>query len=523
METDGKAPIISAIDVGTNSFHMVTTSVNHRGMLKIISRDKEMVRLGQSPRDMKYLTEEAMQRGVDTLKRFAKIAQSENAKIRAVATSAVREAKNKDEFINRVKQETDIDIEVVSGAEEGRLIYIGVMHALPVFQNNTLVIDIGGGSTETVVGLKGEIKYVKSEKIGTIRMTKRFFDDGNSNKESISECLDYIKGEWTPVMKKISEIGFDVAVGTSGTIHTLAKMTLAMKDEPIPDVLNGLIIPTSEMLEVIEKIKKAGSTSKRKDLPGMEDKRADIILGGALIIEHAIRKLNIEKMLISPYALREGIVFNTVEKNRSLQQFRNLSYLRYETIHNLARRFHIELKHAEHVRNIALQIYDDLQDLHGFTGHCREILEAASLLHDAGYHISHDKHHKHSYYLIMHADMPGFTNDEAEIIANVARYHRKSHPKQKHDNFKKLSDEKKNRVKILGGILRIAEGIDRRQMQIVHSVRANIKNGIIDIELYSSGQEKNPDIELWGAKRRKPLLEEALNKEIKFNIFEDNQ
>lgn len=518
METDGRAPIISAIDVGTNSFHMVTASVNHRGMLKIISRDKEMVRLGQSPRDMKYLAEDAIQRGIDTLKHFAKIAQSENAKIKAVATSAVREAQNKDEFIKRVKEETGIDIEVVSGAEEGRLIYIGVMHALPVYEKNTLVIDIGGGSTETVVGLKGEIKYVKSEKIGTIRMTKRFFDDGNSSKDSISECLDYIKGEWTPVMKKIREVGFDVAVGTSGTIQTLGKMTLALKNEPIPDVLNGLIIPTSEMLEVIDNIKKAGSTSKRKDLPGMEDKRADIILGGALIIEHAIRELNIEKMLISPYALREGIVFNTVEKNRSLQQFRNLSYLRYETIHNLARRFHVDLRHAEHVRDIALQIFDDLYDLHKLNGHCREILEAASLLHDAGYHISHDKHHKHSYYLIMHADMPGFTNDEAEMIANIARYHRKSHPKQKHDNFQKLSDEKKENVKILGGILRIAEGIDRRQMQIVDSVKTNIKNGVIDIQLYSKSPDKNPDIELWGAMRRKPLLEEAFKKDIEFHI-----
>ncbi len=514
---DSTAPVIAAIDVGTNSFHMVVASVDRKGMMSIHTREKEMVRLGSGGGDMKYLLDDAVQRGVKTLETFEKIARSSDAMVRAVATSAVREALNRDEFLERVWEHTGIDVEVVSGAEEGRLIYVGALHAVPIFELKTLVIDIGGGSTETIIGHRGEVLYVNSEKLGSIRMTKRFFADGNYSREDVKACREYIKGEWAPVMKRLASVGFELAVGTSGTIETIAGMVLASRNQPIPDVLNGYSVEAGDVLDVIKSIAKAETNEKRLALPGMDPSRADIILGGALILERAIMDLGIRKILLSPYALREGIVFDTIQKMDDLREFRHLVHLRYETVSSLCSFYRVDMSHAAHVTRTSLSLFDDLSGVHRLGSWEREMLEAAGMLHDVGYNISHDSHHKHSYYIITHCDMPGFTNDEAEMIANIARYHRKSHPKKKHENFSRLSASKQAVIRVLAGILRIAEGVDRRQLQVAKGARAKTaRKGDGDITIIIEKDEKNllPDIEVWGAVRRKLLLEEALNRKI---------
>lgn len=509
-----KSPVIAAIDVGTNSFHLIVASVDKKGILNIITREKEMVRLGSSGTDMKYLEEEAINRGIETLKAFAEIARSEKAYIRAVATSAVREALNKHIFIERAFNEIGIEIEVVSGTEEGRLIYLGAMHALPIYSKQALVIDIGGGSTETIIGKEGNLLHVNSEKLGSIRLTKRFFDNGKSTKEQIKNCRDYIRGEWAPEIKKLSEVSYEVVVGCSGTIQTLARMVLTNKGQQIPDVLNGITIKSDDFLSVINSITKTTTVKERQNLPGIDPARADIILAGSLIFEHFLTELNIDKVLISPYALREGIVFDTVQKLKELSEYKHLTHLRYQTILNMCQKFQVDLQHSEHVRNISLKIFDALGIFHKLSSIERELLEAASLLHDVGYIISHDQHHKHSYYIITHSDMPGFTNDEAEMIGIIARYHRKSHPKKKHIEFTQLPFKKQETVKILAGILRLSEGIDRRRKQYVKDIDIKIKNRTVVIKLIPANSEQPPDIEVWGANRRIQLLEESLGIEI---------
>lgn len=513
---DRKAPVIAAIDVGTNSFHMVIASVNHKGIMNPITREKRVVRLGSGYKDMKHIENTAIQRGIDALKEFSKIAQSENATIRAVATSAVREAQNKDEFISRVRHETGIEIEIVSGAEEARLIYIGTIHALPILERKSLIIDIGGGSTETFIGYKGKSLNASSEKLGAIRLTQMFFDNGVSDELSLLECAKFIKGVWAQKLIKIKETGYDIVVGTSGTIQTIAKIALQMNNVQTPDVLNGITVSAKDILKAIKLIKKTQFPDDRVNISGMDHKRADIIIGGAVILEHAINTLNIKEILISPYALREGIVFDTLQKHRNSDEFGHLAELRRETIYKLMNNYHININHAENVKNLSLKIYDYLKGIHNLQGSYREMLESAALLHDIGYHISMDKHHKHSYYIITNCDMPGFTNDEADMIANIARYHRKSLPKRKHDNFQKLSKTKQAAVWILSGILRICEGLDRRHYQLIQDIRFEIisENEVTFHLIYDN--EIEPDIELWGALRRVNMLSEALNTKINF-------
>ncbi len=512
---------IAAIDVGTNSFHMVVATVDENGLLNITAREKEVVRLGSSSGDMKFIMGDAMERGIQTLSRFADLAKSEGAEIRAVATSAVREAENKNEFVDKVLKKAGIEIEVVSGVEEARLINIGVMHALTIFRKKTLVIDIGGGSTETILSQKGETNIINSIKLGAIRLTKKYFDKNIITDENIEECQSFIKGEWQPILEKVKEFGFETFIGTSGTIQTIATMAYYEKKSYIPDIINGLSVSRKDFLNIIEKIKKAKNENEISKLNGVDSSRVDILLGGALIIEFAIKYLEIKKITISSYALREGIVFDTIQKKTSILKFHHLADLRYQSVITLNRRYNVDIKHSEHVRKLCYEIFKDLKDIHLLGLDEEEILEVAALLHDIGIQISLDSHHKHSYYIIKNCILPGFTNDEQELIANIARYHRKSIPKKTHENFNNLSEIEQRIVWILGGILRIAEGIDRRQIQSVESVSCSINQNKIYIKLLQASKDINPDIELWGANRRKEMLEIALNKKIE--IFIENK
>lgn len=513
QNTKASNQLIAAIDVGTNSFHMVVASVTTRGVLRIHARSKETVRLGSSGGDMKRLTNDAITRGISVLKRFVKEAEQHQAFVRAVATSAVREALNKDDFIDRALDEAGVDIEVISGMEEGRLIYLGAVHALPIHSKRTLVIDIGGGSTETVIGYKGEITYGHSAKLGHIRTSMRFFPNGLASTDAIEECRQAIRGDWAAVFQSLLEYGFEVAAGSSGTIMTIATMALVMHGKHLPESLNGVRIPRNQLIAAIDAIVGARSVTARQALPGMDSRRADVVLGGALILEQAILGLNIQELVISGYSLREGVVFDTVQKQRDINQYHHLSHLRYQSVDNLCELYRVRRPHAEHVKNLALKLFDDLLTEHRLGDTERELLEAAALLHDVGYHISADQHHKHSEYIIRNSAMPGFTNDESDLIANVARYHRKSHPKKKHENFARLPDEDQQVVRILSGILRICEGLDRRQQQIVRTVRAEPTKSSIDLHLDTTAEIA--DLEIWGAERRKGLLEEVLARPVR--------
>jgi len=487
---------------------MITASVDENGMLNILSRDKESVRLGSGAGDMKFLSADAMERGIKTLKAFAKIAENYNSKIRAVATSAVREAENKDEFVHRVFEETGISLEVVAGNEEARLIYMGVLHSLPIYNKKALLIDIGGGSTETVVGKQGKTHHINSVKLGTIRLSQLFFNKPETNEEQIESCIKYIKGNWTPVLEKIEQEEFDIMVGTSGTIQNIALMTLARNNKPIPENINGIEIHRKDFLKTIDSIKNCKNNNERAALPGIDAKREDIILPGALIIERAIKELKIKKIIISNFALREGIVFDTIQKEQAIIELHHLSSLRLNTIKNLCKRYNIDIEHSKHVKKLAISLFDDLMDLHGLEWHSRELLEAACYLHDVGFHISHDGHHKHSYYIIKNCIMPGFTSHEQEIIALIARYHRKSHPKNKHLGYNALETDTKNVVWILASLLRIAEGLDRRQQKYIKKIRTKRVNGNVVIYITPESKDIDPDIEIWGALRRTSMLEE---------------
>ncbi|MDD5362623.1 MAG: Ppx/GppA phosphatase family protein [Ignavibacteria bacterium] len=502
--------ILSAIDIGTNSFHLVTAKVNDSGIVKILTKEKEVVRLGKSSTDMKYLSPDAMERAVSTLKRFKIICDSYGAQIRAVATSAVREALNRDEFIYMVSDKTGIQIEVVSGFEEARLIYLGVLQSLSVYDKRILMMDIGGGSTEFLVGQKGQVKYANSVKLGAVRLTEKFFSSGNFDKDKIEEAKLYTRLILNPVIRQLKEENYEVVIGTSGTITNLGSVILnAAQETDTSDFnFNNFSYTGEELHQAAKKILKCENVSAVKKIEGVDSDRADIITAGAIILEQIFTELDIKQITLASYALREGIIFDTIDKTHNALESADLKNIRYRSIINLAKHSNYDIKHVEKVLKFAEQIFNSVKDKFELDECDKEFLEAAAILHDIGHSISQAQHHRHSYYLIKNSELLGYNNEEIEIIANVARYHRKSHPKQKHTEYYKLSAINKRKIRLLSGILRIADGLDRGHNAVIEKIEISIQGDKYKIKT-TPHENTDPTLEIWGADLRKGLFEEA--------------
>lgn len=509
--------ILAAIDIGTNSFHLVIAKTDDKKRFTILTRSKEVVRLGSSSNDMKYISPDAIDRGVETLKRFKMICDSYQADVIAVATSATREALNRLDFLNRVKNETGIEINIVSGYEEARLIYLGILQSLDVFDKKILLIDIGGGSTEFLIGQSGEVKTAVSLKIGSVRLTHKFDLDKKSDKGNIKEAKLFVKNAMNQTTEMIKNSGYDLCVGSSGTINNIGSIISFENgtDSNFEMNLNGFVIKKKNLQSAVNKIYKAETNEERLKIPGLDPKRADIITAGAIILEQIFEELELEKMTLSTYALREGIIMNYMQLRSGGTDLGHLKDVRYRSVIHLGERTNYDREHAFQVLKLSNKIFDFIKLKFELSDNDREYLEAASLLHDIGYYISHTDHHKHSYYLIRNSEMLGFNDKEIEIISNIARYHRKSHPKAKHEGFNKLDSASKELVRKLAGILRIADALDRSHKAMVEDLDINIKDKTFEIRIISSKGE--PAIEIWGANMRKGLFKETFGYEVNLN------
>jgi exopolyphosphatase / guanosine-5'-triphosphate,3'-diphosphate pyrophosphatase len=509
--------VLAAVDVGTNSFHLLVARVTGAGNFEVIAREKEVVRLGSGSGDMKRLAPDAVDRGVAALARFRQIAEISGAELRAVATSAVREAENRDEFLRRAVDEAGVDVDVVSGVEEARLIHLGVLQALPVFDRRLLLVDIGGGSTEFVVGHQGEVLGARSLKLGAIRLTDRFFATEPVRRKAVEECRRYVRSMLTDVARDVAKLGYDVAAGSSGTILNVAEMVQAGRGGPPLRSMSGATITRTELDAVVAALAKARTAKDRLKVPGLDPRRADIILGGALLLEQVFAELGVREMVVSDSALREGILLDTIQR-REERGLHHLRALRERSVRHLAGIEPEEREHGERAADIALQLYEGLADRHRLPDVCEEWLQAAALLANVGLFISHARHHLHTYYIIRNAEhLTGFTDSEVEIIAQVARYHRKSAPKPSHPEFARLDEADQHVVRVLAGILRIAIALDRTHAGVVRAVQVVRSGRRVAVHLKTGG---DAGLEVYTAESRTGLLEDALGVRVRFVVDE---
>jgi len=498
---------LAAVDVGTNSFHLVVARVVDDHNFEVVTQEKFVVRLGSGGGDMKRLEPDAIDRGVEALTRFHQIAESAGAPVRAVATSAVREALNAEDFLSRARTEAGIDVEVISGQEEARLIHLGVLQSLDVFERPLLLCDIGGGSTEMLLGYRGEVRTSRSFKLGAVRLTDRFFPGNLDHPGAVYACRRFVRAALSPMIREVQQIGFEVAVGSSGTIEQLAILAHRASGRPPLRSYANYELTRDALSGVIEDLVRAGSVTERRRLSGLDEKRADIILAGALIFEQVVESFGIESVLLSGFALREGVLLDTLQRSTG-GMLHHLQDVSRRSVMALMKACDEEPEHSERVSRLALRLFDITSDLHGLHIDTREYLEAAALLANVGLVISHSKHHLHSYYVIRNSErLLGFTDGEIEIIAQVARYHRKSGPKSSHSEFARLRPHDQQVVRILAALLRVAIGLDRSHKGVVTDVEARLEPPGLELRVHAEG---DANLDIYAASERRDLLEAVL-------------
>lgn len=498
----------AAIDVGTNSFHLVVARVSSSGGLEILCRDKEVVRLGSGSGDMRMLAPDAVDRGIEALKGLARTAASYGADVRAVATSAVREAENRGVFLDRAVSEAGVEVEVISGAEEARLIHLGVVQALSVYDRQILLADIGGGSTELLVGRGTLPLAARSVKLGHVRLTERFFPGGALEAAAVAECRAYVRSFLTPVVHDLAPLGYELAVGSSGTIATIAQMAEHLRKGRADRWLNNVSFSRDELAAVTDAVLGAPTAKDRLGLGGLDERRSDVIAAGVLLLEGVFECFGVPQITVSGYALREGALLDGVHAGGGGDAFWHLSDIRRESVLRIAESYEEERPHVQQVTELALQLFDALVDLHRFGLYERDVLEAAGMLHNVGRFISRGAHHKHSYYVIRSSDrLLGFNEREVELIALVARYQRKALPRVGHGEFEALNVADRARVQLLAGILRIAIALDRTRSGAVESLSARVGE-TLTIRC-ATAPEADATVELYTADQRSELLATA--------------
>lgn len=515
--TDPRA--LAAIDVGTNSVHMVVARPVPGGPPDFLARERMPVRLGSGGSDMKRLRPDAIDRAVAALDQCRRIAEAHEADVAAVATSAVREAANAADFLRRARAEAGVSVEVVSGVEEARLIHLGALSAVPIAGRPHLVIDIGGGSTEVIVGAGTEPTLARSLKLGHIRLTDRFFPGGHVEPGAVKSCRRHIQAFIAPFLREMTD--FEVAVGCSGTIEALALMGAARRGAPLRAVGNAAL-GRRDLDAVVDDILGRPDPADRAKMAGLDPGRAEVIAAGAVLLRQMVKALGIQTLTVSTGALREGLLLDRFHRrDRSpASGLHHLNDLRRSSVLAAARRYDQDVAHAEHSTNLALELFDETRPVHGLGEPEREVLEAAGLLHNIGRFVAHAAHHQHSYYLIRHSEqLAGFTENELELIAQVARYHRKSAPRKSHPGFAGLDRGDQRRVRLLAGLLRVGIALDRTYRRVVRRVTAADDDRGLRIEVHTAAGA-DAELELFTARDRCALLADALDRPVRFEVVE---
>lgn len=466
---------VAFFDIGTNSMRMLLVRVEANGSYVTLTDQKESIRLGEGEFQAGRITEEAIQRALTVGHQFVEMAKTLGAtRFYAVATSATREASNRDELVSRFQEKLEIEIHVISGREEARLIYLGVISDVKLDPDeNALLIDIGGGSTEMIIGNQQNPLFLHSVKVGAIRITNHFFEPGDSKpvkRQKYEQVKAYVRNEAIRTLAKFKKYPFVRLIGSSGTIEAL--VTLAHRLHSDQPMGKDDRVTASQVREAIDQMLGL-SLEERVALPGINARRADIIIGGAAIFETILDEIGDIPISISSRGLRDGLLMSYLHRHDTQRLEQEHNYRR-DSVRRLGRLCQFNEEHADHIVNLSLQLFDSAKQakFHSLKKWHRELLEHAARLHDIGKFISYSSHGKHAYYIIRNAELLGFDETEIELIANTAQFHKKPYPrKSRQPNFALLTKSQRDEVKTLCTFLRLAESLDRTHKALLDDVK----------------------------------------------------
>jgi exopolyphosphatase/guanosine-5'-triphosphate,3'-diphosphate pyrophosphatase len=504
---------IAAIDLGSNSIHMIVVQVHADLSFEVIDREKEMVRLGAGGLDGGHLTEQAMATGLDVLSRYRRLADSHQVdEVLAAATSATREAENGGEFLQRVAREVGIRVRVISGTEEARLIHIAAGYATDVRRRRAVVIDIGGGSVEITLGTAARPSLARSFKMGVIRLAERFVKSDPIKDADEQRLARHVLKQAGDFLDELSERGFDRVIGTSGTILSLGALAAWPR---VPEELRNFRVGAKDIRRVRERLTSM-DLQRRLKVPGLDPKRADISVPGSILLDTLLDRLGAREITLCDFALREGLVIDYIRRNTTtIRQADRYPDVRLRSVVELGERCRYDATHSRHVADLATRLFDRTRTWHKLGDRERQWLEYGALLHDVGVHISYERHHRHSYYLIKNGGLRGFEPEEIEIVALVARYHRRAPPKRVHEGYGGLSRPSRRAVKVLSSLVRLAEGLDRTRTGAIRDVEIVPDEAQILARLQAQG---DAELELWAAERQGHTLERWLGLPLRFEV-----
>jgi exopolyphosphatase/guanosine-5'-triphosphate,3'-diphosphate pyrophosphatase len=507
---------LAIIDLGTNTFHLLIAEIDEREDFRIVEKFKEPVELGEGGLDSGKISDAAFERGLQAMRRLQQlIALRQITEVRAFATSAIRSASNGKELIAAIKADTGMDVKIINGNEEASLIFEGVRNGvlLPPDQD-VLVIDIGGGSVEFIVTRDGKAQLLRSLDLGAARLLGKFQPHDPMKPMETKAVREYLHQAMAGLLVELKEFDIKLMVGASGTYETISAMVAHRKRDFLSSENLNSYRYTARDFRELHKILMHSNQAQRLELPGMDPLRAEMINMGSLLIDVLLEEIPIKEMMVSSNALKEGILYRYIEdqKERVHRLMGNTTRnLRAKAIRNLCEKYHYKKAHVLKVSELALSLYDQLKPLHPFGSLERELLRYAAMLHDIGQFVNRSGHHKHGQYVVMNSSLSGFSHDEVIILGNIVRYHRKSLPTRDHFHFKVLEQRQRLMVRILAGILRIADQLDRGHRNQVDAVKVVIDAKTVHISLIGSDDLSH---EIENAQAEVELLAGSVDREI---------
>ena len=516
---------IAAIDIGTNSFHLLVAAVDPKlRTFRIIQAEKATTRLGERDPETGELTEAAMQRGLETLRQFRDLAASHRVEqIVTAATSAVREAPNGRDFLQTILDDLGMEVDLVSGPEEARLIYLGVLSGMPFGDRPHLLLDIGGGSTELILADGRDARALTSTRVGAVRLQRDFVRDDPMPPQRRSFLQAFIQGSLEPavdkVRRRIKPGETPVLVATSGTAMAIGSLAASEEERP-PRKLHGYCVTRQRLDKVVDRLITM-TPAQRRELAPINDRRAEIIVPGALILQTTMKMLGVEEFVLSERALREGLIVDWMLRQGLLEdRFSFQSSIRQRTVLHQVQRFAVNQSRAERVASHALSLYDATRGvMHDDSGEGRELLWAAAMLHTCGQHINISAYHKHTWYLIRHGELLGYSEAEHLMVAAIARYHRRSLPKKRHESWQLVATRDNRRcVHQMALLLRLAAALDRRPEPVISALRIHAVKGSLDLEIVPERVNQNVSLEQWSLEGCAEVVKEAVGVNLRVRV-----
>ena len=516
---------IAAIDIGTNSFHLLVAAVDPKlRTFRIIQAEKATTRLGEHHAETGELTEAAMQRGLETLRQFRDLAASHRVEqIVTAATSAVREAPNGRDFLQTILDDLGMEVDLVSGPEEARLIYLGVLSGMPFGDRPHLLLDIGGGSTELILADGRDARALTSTRVGAVRLQRDFVRDDPMPPQRRSFLQAFIQGSLEPavdkVRRRIKPGETPVLVATSGTAMAIGSLAASEEERP-PRKLHGYRVTRQSLNQVVDRLITM-TPAQRRELAPINDRRAEIIVPGALILQTTMKMLGVGEFVLSERALREGLIVDWMLRQGLLEdRFSFQSSIRQRTVLHQVQRFAVNQSRAERVASHALSLYDATRGvMHDDSGEGRELLWAAAMLHTCGQHINISAYHKHTWYLIRHGELLGYSEAEHLMVAAIARYHRRSLPKKRHESWQLVATRDNRRcVHQMALLLRLAAALDRRPEPVISALRIHAVKGSLDLEIVPERVNQNVSLEQWSLEGCAEVVKEAVGVNLRVRV-----